>query len=673
MNPLDILKFLTPDFSDLLQASFFGVMLAMLSLTVLSVSITAAPRAWEKKWNHASNAKSSVSQGIDQGSVTDLFHIVATRPEKLAEVMPGMLLIVGLLGTFIGLGLALDKASSILGASSAMDAAGAADGLQNMLSMLKGLGTKFKTSTWGIAGFILMKVWSEVTQFEEKRLAWVIGKVKKETEVRNALLVEAEKEKWKKLVQLGSTMTSELATAFEKGIEKTLQAASQNNRELVTKNAESLAAQTAALSEQQNQIAQNNANTMREMIAGQAAVVAWLDSQALTAQQIANERSKRAEVQLTALHQQQATLAQQNMHTMTELFANQTKALNEQHSEDMRENTRLIELLGENMQRVADASQQTNAAMQDFTGNTQTVVSNMDSAAQRMATGADNVGTAAQDLLGAVSKFEQQFTEVLDNVRTDLGQAISEMSLQATQTLEIGSQKLSDSTIQISKSLEKLSNDVTETMTDVRESIESALQIQRNASEEIIASSKDFREGIHEITGNIEKLATPIENGLAAISKSNVQMKTAISKAEACLESTEKTNENISELIEKIAHFGDTSQTKEKITKSLEPLKEIQTLLNDVCNHLSNRPTTEAGVAREIKENITGALMPLKNIQSLLTEMHSNLADRPVPQPCVTPAILLRDLSQQIQQAFTDASIQKAFKQEPAPSVAPSE
>ena len=160
MNPLDILNFLRPEFSDLLQASFFGVMLTMLLLTVISVSITASARAWEKKWNHASNSKSGVSQGIEQGGVTDLFHIVATRPEKLAEVMPGMLLIVGLLGTFIGLGLALDKASSILGASNAMDAAGAADGLQNMLGMLKGLGTKFKTSTWGIAGFILMKVWS---------------------------------------------------------------------------------------------------------------------------------------------------------------------------------------------------------------------------------------------------------------------------------------------------------------------------------------------------------------------------------------------------------------------------------------------------------------------------------------------------------------------------------
>ena len=283
MNSLDILNFLTPDFSDLLQASFFCVMLAMLSLTVLSVHATASAKAWEKKWNQASNSKSGVAQGIEQGGVTDLFHIVATRSEKLSEVMPGMLLIVGLLGTFIGLGLALDKASSILGASNAMDAAGAADGLQNMLGMLKGLGTKFKTSTWGIAGFILLKVWSEGTKFEERRLAWVIGKVKQESEARNALLAVVEKEKWNKSVQLGSALTSKMIAAFEKSFERSLQAAEQHNRDLVLKNAEFINAQTNALSEQQNQIAQGNTAIMREVIDGQSAVHALFDNQSRAA------------------------------------------------------------------------------------------------------------------------------------------------------------------------------------------------------------------------------------------------------------------------------------------------------------------------------------------------------------------------------------------------------
>ena len=829
MNPSDILNFLTPDFSDLLQASFFCVMLAMLMLTIVSVSITASPRAWEKKWNHASNSKSGVSQGIEQGGVTDLFHIVATRPEKLAEVMPGMLLIVGLLGTFIGLGLALDKASSILGASNAMDAAGAADGLQNMLGMLKGLGTKFKTSTWGIAGFILMKVWSEVTQFEEKRLAWVIGKVKKETEARNALLAAADEEKWKKSIQLGSAMTSKLVAAFATGIEKSLQAAKLNNSELVANNAEFFTIQTSALSEQQKQIAQSNASTMREMIVAQAAAHALFDREARAAQASATERgerqqallqemskqqaqiaqenvssmgelfanhtkainaqqysqaqthaswlsrlvdaqavakdmfekqasaansttqsmSERLEVQLRALNQQaqenansmselfashtkaindqqysqaqthvswlsqlvdaqaaaksmfekqanaansstkgmnerlearltdlkqqQATLAQQSTRSMTELFTNQTKALNEQQAQDMRENTRVITLLGDNMQRVADASQETNAAMQDFTKNTQTVVSNMDGAADRMATGAVSVGTAAKDLLGAVTNFEQQFTEVLNNVRTDLGSAITNMSTQASKTLEMGSQKLSDSTIQISKSLEQLSSDVTGTMTEVRKSIEQALKIQGNASNEIIASSQEFRVGILEITAKIENLTEPIEDGLRSIELSNKKLESAVGKVTVGLNSAVEINSNLSELISKISAFEGIVQVNEKLAGGLRPLTDIQMLLGDVRSKLANRPEAESGVASAINEKLTVALTPLKDIQSLLKEVRTELVNRPVPNLGVAPEALLRDFSLQIQQAFASAPPQQVLVHVPAPSAVLSE
>jgi methyl-accepting chemotaxis protein len=56
--------------------------------------------------------------------------------------------------------------------------------MQELLGMLQGLGTKFKTSTWGILGFISLKAVSELTRFDEKRLAWVIGKVKTELERR---------------------------------------------------------------------------------------------------------------------------------------------------------------------------------------------------------------------------------------------------------------------------------------------------------------------------------------------------------------------------------------------------------------------------------------------------------------------------------------------------------
>ncbi|QMV73231.1 hypothetical protein HS961_10545 [Comamonas piscis] len=633
MNPKDILSFLTPDFSDLLQASFFCVMLAMLVLTVACVSITASPRAWEKKWNRASNAKSGAAQGIDQGGVTDLFHIVATRPEKLAEVMPGMLLIVGLLGTFIGLGLALDKASSILGASSAMDAAGAADGLQNMLGMLKGLGTKFKTSTWGIAGFILMKVWSEVTQFEEKRLAWVIGKVKKESEARNAMLVAVEEQKWNRSVELGNSMTAFLAGAFEKSL---LQSSAQH------------AAQTHALREQQNQIAQSNEATLREIISSQAAAQALLDKHMRAALEGANERRERQEFLLTAFSRQQGEIAARNETTLRELFAEQTRTMNAQQKEDMLENTRMIGLLEQSMQRVADASTQTNEAMQVFTDSTQRVVANMDSAAQRMADGADNVGAAAQNLLGAVKEFETQFKDVLDNVRTDLSAAITLMSDRAADTLAMGSKELSSATEKISASLEQLSHDVTDTMSEVQSSIGKALKIQKDASVEFISTSENLNGAIQTVVENIGKLSTPIADGLVSISTSSRQMNSVSKNMTDGIGFVKEAIEKLSSLADDVKHVNQVPVAMDRLTNALEPMGEIRKALSDVQKQISTRPTAETGIAREINGELNRALSPLNDIQSLLKELSQHMlqgvngaaSQRVAPHASVAPLAL---------------------------------
>jgi len=94
--------------------------------------------------------------------------------------MPGMLLILGLLGTFLGLGLALDKASTILQNSGGASVGAMGSAMQDLTSMMQGLGTKFKTSTWGIIAFILLKIWESINGFEDRRLIWCIGKMKRE-------------------------------------------------------------------------------------------------------------------------------------------------------------------------------------------------------------------------------------------------------------------------------------------------------------------------------------------------------------------------------------------------------------------------------------------------------------------------------------------------------------
>lgn len=179
----DILAFLAPQ-AEPLQLTFFLLLAGFALATIVATHRTARPASWERKWNRGTPDDASDDLDIEHGSVTDLWHAVATAPEKLADIMPGMLLVIGLLGTFLGLGMALNQASTILGHADLSDPRAASDSMQSLLGMLQGLGTKFKTSTWGILGFVVLKVWSEVTRFEEKRMTWVIGKVKVELEAR---------------------------------------------------------------------------------------------------------------------------------------------------------------------------------------------------------------------------------------------------------------------------------------------------------------------------------------------------------------------------------------------------------------------------------------------------------------------------------------------------------
>ena len=64
------------------------------------------------------------------------------------------------------------------------------------------------------SGFILLKIWSELTRFEEKRLTWVIGKVKVELESRKQEQSLAEVVKQKALFDQIDGASSKMVAGF---------------------------------------------------------------------------------------------------------------------------------------------------------------------------------------------------------------------------------------------------------------------------------------------------------------------------------------------------------------------------------------------------------------------------------------------------------------------------
>ncbi len=216
---MEFLHFLSPivytaeNKIDFLPLIFFLIICGAFIFTIIQVYRKAKPENWEHNWNGGN--KNNKSKGLDaeHGSVMDISNAVATSAERIADIMPGMILIIGLLGTFLGLGLALDKASSILTGANAMSNMDAS--MKDLMGMLQGLGTKFKTSTWGLLAFILLKVILSKNGYEERRLRWSIEKVKNELDILREQKLQEERTNNQKIIDCMQT----IAQQFERTVE----------------------------------------------------------------------------------------------------------------------------------------------------------------------------------------------------------------------------------------------------------------------------------------------------------------------------------------------------------------------------------------------------------------------------------------------------------------------
>lgn len=165
----ELLTFFFPAFDGTihaaLQLGFAAVFLACLVATPLGVKRAARPERWERQVKDDDTATPSASYA----SAEELSLAAATPAERWADVLPSMLLVFGLLGTFIGLGLALTEAAGALGPGS--------DALASLTPIMDSLGSKFKTSTWGILAFLGLKLCFMAQPYEERRLAWATQQI----------------------------------------------------------------------------------------------------------------------------------------------------------------------------------------------------------------------------------------------------------------------------------------------------------------------------------------------------------------------------------------------------------------------------------------------------------------------------------------------------------------
>ena len=594
----EIVDFLLPDFADPIQVAFMCILLVMISSTIISTQLVAKPSSWEKKWNKGTPDDDSDDLDIEHGSVTDLWHAVATAPEKVADIMPGMLLVVGLLGTFLGLGMALNHASNILGQPDAMNASSAASSMHDLLGLLQGLGTKFKTSTWGICGFVLLKITSELTRFDEKRLAWVINKVKKQINQRKQHSFDTEERKQQQLFDQMQHITNGVANALTKNIALLLE---NNNNNYVTYEME-----LKSVNKHIVELKSCNLDIGSSV------------NKAIDAQTLMLGKYLQG-IQNSALDN--INVMKNELQAIDNNFSEYRADYNEQCAKQAKTVDSQTSILCEYLQCIKSNTADTMESMNHFTQSTEVIVNNMADAADKMAVGADKVGDASVELVDAVGLFKTQFTDVLDNVRHDLGAAITNMSIQASETLERGSQQLGEATKEISAALGQLSLDVKVTMANVQGSITEALNIQKAASIAFTSSTDTLNEGIVETISTVQELANKISEGLDSISSSNRNM-AAVGKA------IDKSNSNLEGVVTSLVQLPSTFEPLRHLTDTPEQFDTIATLLQHVETNL---------------KQLSGNLKPLKQLDDVLPQFKAILSSLNELRTDLEPIHLLAD------------------------------
>jgi len=478
----EIIAFLLPG-NDPIQIVFGVSLLTLICLTVVAVLVGARPSSWEKKWNGGTQDDTSDDLDVEHGSINDISAAVATTAEKMADIMPGILLILGLLGTFLGLGIALNKASTILveaNAGGGMDSA-----MANLMGMMEGLGTKFKTSTWGICAFLLLKAWSAKNGYEERRLRWCVGKMKTAFET-------AREEQKKEREQAQQAVIDVLVR-----IDRSLLSQTEANGELF--------AQQLKISERGNTVITS-----------------------------ALEATRQAVEKL-----QEAVLPQIQTLNSAALEANKY------HSES----TALLHRHSEQNQRLLEDSQATRNALEQFVEANIRNLGAISQAASQMAEAAGDVGQSAEQLQSAINGFKAGVADVLGNLKQDLGKTIEMMGDSFATNMTGMAATMADATKGISTAVGDLSENVGRTMESVQQSNSESVAIQKNAQAEFLVTSETLNENVEGMTNLVNALCSDIKLGLKAVSNSGRHLSAVNARYQDVTEKAAQSAQAIEEMV----------------------------------------------------------------------------------------------------------------------------
>lgn len=653
-----VLEFLSPSLGNPLEVVFCTVILGGMLVSLATAEVFGRPSAWERNWQGGTH-KGALD--IEHGSLGELNLAVATLPERIVANMPGLLLIVGLLGTFLGLGMALDKASGILqGNADSLNAM--SDSLGQLTGMMKDLGTKFKTSTWGIIAFIALKLWDSARwSAESRRTGWCVDRMKRE--------IDNSRDQHKSATELRDNLTRQALTAVG---EQVVQAIASQNQLLVNElkqlklielkrgqtHDEQFAQTAANLNGQLQQLQQLSGpegylaalagyaahlprldllERQGETLQGLDAGLGCLQTQLEQSNQQLNGLGQKLEHghQLTERLQQTATQQWEHAREESELRERQgqtlLEALAEQHGaqtdaarvQATRLQARFDELAAlstkgiEATQAVGTHTQASQQSLEQFVTASTENLNVLEQAGTTMGAAANQLAQSASALEGSVLTMEKSVGAAIDKLNYDFHAHLQTMQGSLDGNISRLSDVMNELQAGMMDNINRMSQDFTQNTTAMSENLRSATD---NISEAVVRLSAEVNEVMASVSRNIEGANRAQTNASAMFTTTNDELNGAISQMEKNMKALGV------QITQGLTDISESNRNMRATSKKLEQLKELPDSFDKLHGHF-HELLAQGTQTLQVLDKLAGELRsdPHQRGQ-LLSEAVKNLA-----------------------------------------------
>lgn len=324
-----------------------------------------------------------------------------------------------------------------------------------------GIGAKFKTSTWGILGFLLFKSLATVNGYDERRTRWCVQKIKKQLDIKRAYINEEQKKK----IKVEEDRANKTINAIEK-LCNTMEREISSNRNVL----------------EQNQAILDKKLKESEQIAKAMKTI----SEIVQKESLLNEN--RSNKTIKAI--EHIGNGMDNLTTTIGTFVDK----NDENLETMLTTSNKMANAAENIGKSADNLQEATVGLKTEIGS---VLNSLDQNLEKTISAmSQNLENATKEISEAVGTMSKQVKEIIDTISKETKEATN-LQQKAFGIFETTSQTLNEQIAGMTNLIEQLKQDIIsglDAVSDKRQQTIKAMSTIETTAHSLIEMSKEISE-----------------------------------------------------------------------------------------------------------------------------------------------------------------------------------